>query len=63
MDWFLYDNGLQHERVNIRSEIWRWSLNENLLTAKNHVFLSILSSEVLNQIIEVMATGLKTTTT
>ena len=61
MDWFLYDNGLQHERVNIRSEIWRWSLNENLL--KNHVVLSILSSEVLNQVIEVMATGLKTTTT
>ena len=23
MDWFLYDNGLRHERVNIRSEIWQ----------------------------------------
>ena len=25
MDWFLYDNGLRHERVNIRSEILRRS--------------------------------------
>ena len=23
MDWFLYVNGLRHERVKIRSEIWR----------------------------------------
>ena len=22
-DWFLYDNALRHERVNIRSEIWQ----------------------------------------
>ena len=26
MDWFLYDNGPRHERVNIRSEIWQRSL-------------------------------------
>ena len=26
MDWFLYDNGFHHERVNVRSEIWQGSL-------------------------------------
>ena len=26
MDWFLYHNGLCHERVNIRCEIWQRSL-------------------------------------
>ena len=26
MDWFLYDNGLRLERVDIRSEIWRRAL-------------------------------------
>ena len=26
MDWFLYDSGLRHERVNIRNEIWQRSL-------------------------------------
>ena len=28
VDWFLYDIGLRHERVNIRNEIWRWSLTK-----------------------------------
>ena len=31
MNWFLYDNGLRHERVNIRSEIWTRSLIRELL--------------------------------
>ena len=30
MDWFLYDNGLHHERVNTRSEIWRLSFSTML---------------------------------
>ena len=30
MDWFLYDNGLRHERVNIRSEIWTRSLSKKI---------------------------------
>ena len=29
MDWFLYDNDLRHERVNIRSEIWKRTLDKN----------------------------------
>ena len=29
MDWFLYDNGLRHERVNILTEIWRRCLRRN----------------------------------
>ena len=26
MDWFLYDTDIRHKRVNIRSEILRWSV-------------------------------------
>ena len=27
VDCFLYDNGFRHELLNIRSKIWKWSLN------------------------------------
>ena len=35
MDWFLYDNGLRHERVNVRSSHQRWF-------TKKKLFLKIL---------------------
>ena len=33
MDWFLYDIGLRHERINIRSEIKQRSLKSKLITS------------------------------
>ena len=48
MDWFLYDNGLRHERVNycnffnsvnIRSEIWSRPLKM--------MFQSVISTQIL----------------
>ena len=36
MDWFLYDNDLRHERVNIRSEIWKRTLDKtNFISSVN----------------------------
>ena len=32
MDWFIYDRELRHERVNVRREIWRRSLEGLLIT-------------------------------
>ena len=43
MDWFLYDNGLHHERVNLNlSRYLRWQLrfiqNQRQSTARREVF-------------------------
>ena len=34
MDWFLFDNGLRHARVNIRSEIWQRPLIKRFFTVE-----------------------------
>ena len=36
MDWFLYDNGLRHERANITNEIWKRSLTVEIISATIH---------------------------
>ena len=36
MDWFLYDNGLRNERVNVRSKIWRQSLKLHCVERVQH---------------------------
>ena len=41
MDWFLYGNGLRHERVNIRSEISaQFCVTLHLITAFSSVNLN-----------------------
>ena len=38
MDWFLYDNGLRHERVKfvyLRNEVWCWSPSKNMPNLDN----------------------------
>ena len=53
MDWFLYDNGLHLERVNIRSKTWKRSsvestrLNLSKLSADN--FFQLDSGKTANK--------------
>ena len=40
MDWFLYDNGLRHERVNLRKESFLTITKDHFIVSnKNEIFI------------------------